>query len=88
MVTAVDVSPNVMPTQTHPNCRFLGDDAERDLGLGNSEFDYIQVLHGLRDLRRFIMSAFEALCWEGTSRSWNLSFRCNSTTLTRQKALQ
>lgn len=63
MVTAVDISPNVMPTETHPNCSFLVDDAENDLGLGNNEFDYIHVrlLHGLRDLRRFVARAFEAL---------------------------
>ncbi|KAI9848060.1 MAG: hypothetical protein M1837_001162 [Sclerophora amabilis] len=63
VVTAVDISPNVMPTETHPNCSFLVDDAENGIGLGNNEFDYIHIrlLHGLRDSRRFIALAFEAL---------------------------
>ena len=63
MVTAIDMSPNVMPTETYPNCSFLVNDAENDMGLENNEFNYIYVrlLHGLRDLRRFIARAFEAL---------------------------
>jgi hypothetical protein len=42
--------PNVMPTETYPNCSFLVDDAENDMGLGDNEFDYIHVrlLHSKR----------------------------------------
>lgn len=67
VITAVDKSPNVMPTETHPNCTFLVDDVENDLGLGNNEFDYIHMsfLHGLHDFHRFSTSAFEALAPEG-----------------------
>lgn len=63
IVTAVDMSPNVMPEETYLNCRFLVDDTENDSGLGNNEFDYIHVrlLHGPRDFRRFIARAFEAI---------------------------
>jgi SAM-dependent methyltransferase len=63
VVTAVDISPEVMPTWTPPNCRFLVDDAENGLGIGNSEFDYIHVrfLHGFRHPARFIRHVWEAL---------------------------
>jgi SAM-dependent methyltransferase len=62
VVTAVDMSPIVMPGETHPNCRFFVDDVEKGLG-GQNEFDFInsRLLHGLRDLNRFIKHAFEAL---------------------------
>ncbi|KAH8591852.1 S-adenosyl-L-methionine-dependent methyltransferase [Bisporella sp. PMI_857] len=62
-VTAVDISPDVMPTWTHPNCEFFVEDAENGLGMGNEEFDYVHVrlLHGFRHPTRFIKHAWEAL---------------------------
>ncbi|KAE9965426.1 hypothetical protein EG327_000474 [Venturia inaequalis] len=46
-----------------PNCKFLLDDVENSLGLGNNEFDFIRVLllHGFRNPARFITHALEAL---------------------------
>jgi SAM-dependent methyltransferase len=63
VITAVDISPSLMPTETPPNCRFLVDDAEDSLGLGHNEFDYIHVrlFHGFRNPTRFIRHALEAL---------------------------
>jgi len=63
VVTAIDIAPNVMPNWTHPNCWFLVDDAENELGMGNEKFDYIHVrlFHGFRHPIRFIGHAWEAL---------------------------
>jgi trans-aconitate methyltransferase len=62
IVEALDISPNVMPTQVDPNCTFEVCDVEDDQWMGR-DFDYIHVrlLHGLRDWHRFITNAFEAL---------------------------
>jgi ubiquinone/menaquinone biosynthesis C-methylase UbiE len=63
VVTAVDISPNVMPTWTPPNCKFLVDDAENGLGIGNKEFNYVhmRLLHEFRHPTRFIRHAWEVL---------------------------
>ncbi|KAE9987011.1 hypothetical protein EG328_004143 [Venturia inaequalis] len=62
-VTAVDISPNLMPIWPPTNCKFLVDDAEHIGGIGNKEYNYVHVrlLHGFRNPARFFRHAWEAL---------------------------
>jgi ubiquinone/menaquinone biosynthesis C-methylase UbiE len=62
-VTALDISPNVLPEWTNPDCEFLVDDAEHIGGIANEEYDYVHVrlLHGFRNPTRFFRHAWEAL---------------------------
>jgi SAM-dependent methyltransferase len=64
ILTALDISANVMPTSTHPNCTFYLEDVEGDFALDcHNKFDYVHIrlLHGVHDWHRFITKVFEAL---------------------------
>lgn len=70
-----------------PNCKFLLDDVENNLGLGNNDFDYIRVLllHGSRNPASFITHALKLLSPAVTFKSRSTNFPSDSATTKQQK---
>ena len=63
IVTGLDISPNIMPTSTVPNCSFYVEDAEDGIRRGRVTYDFVnaRLLNGVHDWPRLVANIFEAL---------------------------